>query len=101
MNPSTTEIRPAFFPTSPEKMEDLGVSEGLLMDLIVRRLSLEGTSNLNSLSAKLKLSYPIVDYLFRSMRQHNLIEVKGLMGNDYWITLSGTGRALAIERLTL
>jgi len=68
------------------------------MDLIVRRLSLEGTSNLTALSEKLKLSYPVVDYLFRSMRQHNLIEVKGMIGNDYWITLSGAGRALAIER---
>jgi hypothetical protein len=99
MTPSITEIQPAFFPTAPEKWEDLGVSESLLMDLIVRRLSLEGTSTLTGLTEKLKLSYPVVSYLFNSMRQHHLIEVKGMAGNDYWITLSGAGRALAIERL--
>src|SRR5947207_3968763 len=99
MLPSLREIRPAFFPTAPEKIEDTGISESLLMDLIVRRLSLEGTANLAGLSEKLKLSYPIVDHLFRNMRQHHLIEVKGMMGNDYWVTLSGAGRALAMERL--
>jgi len=62
-------------------------------------LSLEGTSNLAGLSEKLKLSYPVVDHLFRSMRQQHLVEVKGMMGNDYWITLSGAGRSLASERL--
>jgi len=101
MTPSIGEIRPAFYPTAPEKIEDIGVSESLLLDLIVRRLSLEGTSNLAGLSEKLKLSYPVVDHLFRTMRQHHLVEVKGMMGNDYWITLSGAGRALATERLTV
>src|ERR1051325_6413939 len=99
MASSLKEIRPAFYPTAPEKIEDIGVSESLLMDLIVRRLSLEGTAHLTGLSEKLKLSYPVVDTLFRSMRQHHLVEVKGMMGNDYWITLSGAGRTLAMERL--
>src|SRR6266550_2831239 len=101
MIPSLKEMRPAFYPTAPEKVEDLGVSEGLLMDLIVRRLSLEGTSNLTELGAKLKLSYPVVSHLFNAMRQHHLVEVKGMLGNDYWITLSGAGRALATERLQI
>src|SRR6266480_4732409 len=99
MIPSLREIRPAFYPTAPEKIEDIGISESLLMDLIVRRLSLEGTTTLTGLSEKLKLSYPVVDHLFRNMCQHHLIEVKGMMGNDYWVTLSGAGRALAMERL--
>jgi hypothetical protein len=93
------EIRPAFYPTAPDKIGDLNVSESLLLDLIVRRLSLEGTSNLAGLSAKLKLSHNVVSHLFNEMRQHHLVEVKGMIGNDYWITLSGTGHALAIERL--
>src|SRR5579863_9551660 len=99
MMPSATQIRPAFYPTAPEKIEDLRVSESVLMDLMVRRLSLEGTTNLAGLGEKLKLSYPVVDHLFRQMRQHQLVEVKGMQGNDYWITLSGAGRALSIERL--
>jgi hypothetical protein len=35
------------------------------------------------------------------MRQHHLVEVKGMLGNDYWITLSGAGRSLASERLQI
>src|SRR5258706_4135454 len=101
MTPTVSEIRPVFCPTAPEKVADLGVSECLLLDLIVRRLSLEGTSNLTELGAKLKLSYPVVNHLFNTMRQHHLVEVKGMLGNDYWITLSGAGRALATERLQI
>lgn len=97
--PAIAEARPAFCPATPEKIEDLGVSESLLMDIMVRRLSLEGTSNLAGLGMKLKLSLSVVDHLFRVMRQQQLVEVKGMMGNDYWITLSGAGRALASERL--
>ena len=99
--PTLTEVRPTFYPTTPEKMEDTGVSEGLLLDLMVRRLSLEGTANLAGLGEKLKLSYPVVDRLFRTMREHHLVEVKGMLGNDYWITLSGQGRTLASERLLI
>src|ERR1700720_4222652 len=99
--PVLSEVRPAFYPITPEKMEDTGVSEGLLLDLMVRRLSLEGTANLAGLGEKLKLSYPVVDHLFRTMRQHHLVEVKGMLGNDYWIPLSGQGRTLASERLLI
>jgi hypothetical protein len=101
MTSLTTEIRPVFCPTPPEKIEDVGVSEGLLLDLIVRRLSLEGTANLTGLGEKLKLSYPVISHLFNTMRQHHLVEVKGMLGNDYWITLSGAGRTLASERLQI
>src|SRR5215470_19161978 len=101
MIPSTSEFRPAFYPSAPEKIEDVGISESLLLDLMVRRLSLEGTANLAGLGEKLKLSYPVVDHLFRTMRQHQLVEVKGMLGNDYWITLSGAGRTLASERLRI
>jgi hypothetical protein len=101
MSSIANEIRPAFYPTTPEKIEDVGVSESLLMDIMVRRLSLEGTSNLAGLGEKLKLSHPVVNHLFNTMRQHHLVEVKGMLGNDYWITLSGAGRSLATERLQI
>src|SRR5438105_7251104 len=101
MTSPMSEIRPVFCPTAPENVADLGVSEGLLLDLIVRRLSLEGTANLTGLGEKLKLSYPVISHLFNTMRQHHLVEVKGMLGNDYWITLSGAGRTLASERLQI
>lgn len=99
--PTMTEVQPTFYPTQPEKMEDLGISESLAMDLALRRLSMEGTSNLQNLSRALKLSISVVDGLFRTMRQQQLCEVKGMVGNDYTVTLSAAGRAAAAERFRI
>jgi adenylate kinase family enzyme len=82
-------------------MEDVGINQTLLTDLMLRRLSIEGTANLSGLSQSLKLSLPVVDTLFRAMRAQQLVEVKGMLGNDYWVTLSVAGRQLASERFHL
>jgi hypothetical protein len=71
---------------------------GVVTDLVLRRLSVEGTSNLTALGRMLKLPVPVVHTVFTNLRQQQLIEVKGMVGNDYRITLSGSGRALASER---
>ncbi|MGH9662622.1 MAG: AAA family ATPase, partial [Bryobacteraceae bacterium] len=99
--PTIGEVRPAFCPSAPQSIEDLGIGQTLLMDLMIRRLAYDGTSNLGELSQKLKLSMPVVDNLFRTMRQQQLVEVKGMIGNDYWITLSGAGRTMSTERFHL
>src|SRR5260370_15141678 len=87
-----------FFPKVPQNMEELGISQGLVLDLMLRRLLLEGYGTLTTLSEKLRLSVPIVDIVFRHMRQQQLVEVKGMMGNDYNFVLSQAGRALAGAR---
>ena len=89
-----------FFPPAPRDIEGLGISPGLLTDLVLRRLSLEGTSNIEALSSFLKLPVVAVHHVFTSLRQQQLVEVKGMVGNDYRITLSASGRALAAERFT-
>src|SRR5260370_4429171 len=87
-----------FFPKVPQNMEELGISQGLVLDMMLRWLLLEGYGTLTTLSEKLRLSVPIVDIVFRPMRQQQLVEVKGMMGNDYNFVLSQAGRALAGER---
>jgi len=62
------------------------------MDLVLRRMLIEGQSNLQTLSRNLRLSVSIVDLTFRQMRQQQLVEVKGMIGNDYHFTLSSAGR---------
>ena len=91
-------VRPAFAPAPPQNIEDLGVSQALVLDLMLRRLLLEGYSTLASLSDKLKVSVPIIDTVFRHMRQQQLVEIKGMIGNDYNFSLSGSGKQLASER---
>lgn len=93
--------RPTFAPTIPQTFENLGISQTLVMDLMLRRMLLEGYSNLQSLSKKLRLSVPIIDIVFRQMRQQQLIEVKGMAGNDYQFVLSAAGKTLAAERFQI
>src|SRR5690242_2050260 len=90
--------RTAFNPVIPQNFGDLGISESLVLDLVLRRMLIEGHSSLHGLSRSLRLSVPIVDLAFKHMRQQQLVEIKGMTGNDYNFTLSAAGKQLAGER---
>ena len=91
-------VRTAFAPSIPQTFEQLGISENLILDLVLRRMLIEGYSNLASLSRSLRISVPIVDLAFKHMRQQQLVEVKGMSGNDYNFVLSSAGKQYASER---
>jgi predicted ATPase with chaperone activity len=59
---------------------------------------IEGYSTLGGLSRSLRISVPIVDMAFKHMRSQQLVDVKGMTGNDYNFTLSAAGKQLAGER---
>ena len=92
------EIRAACCPPMPETPEKLGIPRSLVIDLVMRRVYLSGLSNFQSLSEALKLSTSVIENIFRELRQQQLIEVKGMTGNDYNFTLTSAGRDLAAER---
>jgi len=94
-------VRSAFSPAVPQNFEQLRIPETLVLDLVLRRMLLEGYSNLQRLSKNLRLSVPVVDAVFRHMRQQQLVEVKGMSGNDYNFTLSMAGKQLASERFQI
>ena len=94
-------IRPAFCPPVPDTLEKLGIPDILVQDLVLRRVMIERTSTLSSLNKALKLSLPVVDAIFRQMRHRQLVEVLGMVGNDYTFTLSGPGRQLATQRFEM
>jgi hypothetical protein len=94
-------IRSGFAPSVPQSFDDLGISQSLVLDLVLRRLLLEGFSNLQSLSQTLKLSVPILNVVFNHMRQQQMVDVKGMIGNDYHFTLSQAGKLLAGERFQI
>ena len=91
-------IRANFSPAIPQTFTDLGISQNLVLDLCLRRLLLEGYSSLASLSKSLRLSVAIVSQVFTQMRSQQLVEIKGMQGNDYSFVLSGPGKQLASER---
>src|ERR1700688_1505243 len=91
-------VRTAFSPAVPQNFAQLGISENLVIDLMLRRMVIEGHCTLASLSRSLRLAVPIVDQTFKHMRQQQLVEVKGMSGNDYNFTLSAAGKQMASER---
>ena len=91
----------SFSPEVPETFESLGISETSVTDLILRRMLIEGQSTLENLGKKLRLSIAIVGHVFQQMRQQQLVEVKGMRGNDYFFHLSQAGRQYASERWQL
>lgn len=98
---SPASARTPFVPMVPQTFEQLGISHGLVLDLMLRRLLLEGHCTLASLSTKLKLALPIVDQIFRHMRQQQMVEVKGMIGNDYQFVLTQAGKQLASDRFQI
>jgi energy-coupling factor transporter ATP-binding protein EcfA2 len=93
--------RSAYCPPPPETLADLDLPHGLLVDLVLRRTFAAGQTNLQSLSEALKLSPLIMEAIFRDLRQQQLIEVKGMVGNDYSFVLTQAGRSLASERFQI
>jgi predicted ATPase with chaperone activity len=96
--PDTQIARPECWPLIPDRIEDLGIQRSIVADLILRYLWLYGTGTLGSLHESLKLSFPVLETMFHQFRQQQLLEVKGMTGNDYSFSLTAGGRALASSR---
>ena len=94
-------IKTSFRPPVPQTYEQLGISESLILDLVLRRLLMEGFSTLSSLSTALRVSIPIIDTAFRQLRSQQLVEVKGMVANDYQFVLSQAGKQLASDRFQI
>ena len=90
--------RSSYLPPVPQNFADLGVPESLVLDLMLRRMVIEGFCSMNGLSRSIRVSLPIVDMVFKHMRQQQLVEIKGMSGNDYQFVLSAAGKQLAAER---
>lgn len=98
---SSAGPRSLYAPKIPHTIEDLGISQSLVLDLVLRRTMLEGFATLNSLSTALRMSIPIVEFAFRQLRQQQLLEVKGMIGNDYQFVLTSSGKQLASDRFQI
>jgi len=98
---TVSPVRTGFTPSVPQTFEDLGISQSLVLDLVLRRLLLEGFSTLEQLSDRLKVAMPILNIVFQHMRSQQLVEVKGMVGNDYHFTLSQAGKMLSSERFQI
>lgn len=86
---------------TPHRLDQTGVSRGLLEDLALKVLYLRGDTSLIRLSEYLCLSLGVVEEIFQHFRQERLCEVKGMIGGTHRIVASQEGRERAAALLSL
>ncbi len=87
-----------FFPKTPKSVVELGISQNILVDLMLKLTLLEGATTLARLSGFMKVSGSICDVVFHHLRKEQYVEVKGMKGNDYEFALTSAGRKVANDR---
>src|SRR6266516_3211290 len=85
----------------PHRIERTGIRRGLLEDLALKILYLNGEMTLVELSDHLCLSLGVVEEIFQFFRKERLCEVKGMTGCTHRIAASIEGRNRASELLSL
>jgi len=91
-------LRQDCWPTIPDRVEDLGIPRSVVADLVLRYLWLHGSGTLATLHETLKLSFGVLETVFHQFRNQQLLEVKGMVGNDYSFSLTAGGRSQASGR---
>ena len=93
--------KPTYLPAMPIELGKLDIPEGLVIDLMVRRVAIDGTVSLSGLGDRLKLSPGVLYPLFQQLRKMQYIEVTGMQGDDYVFTLTMAGRNFAQDRFNI
>jgi predicted ATPase with chaperone activity len=86
---------PAFRPRNPRSIDETGISQGLILDLLLRQAFFEGIVTLEKLIERSKLSPAIVHWIYRYLLKEQLCETRAMVGNDYEISLTSRGRSMA------
>ncbi|HTA42178.1 MAG TPA: hypothetical protein VK789_07015 [Bryobacteraceae bacterium] len=84
---------------SPASIQDLGIRETLVNDLFLKQAFQAGTCTMQSLAGTLKLPVALIHTVFHRMKSLQMIEVKGMVGDDYSFILTTAGKNAAQERL--
>ncbi|MCC5953110.1 MAG: AAA family ATPase [Acidimicrobiia bacterium] len=96
--PSTTPFDPAC-PRTPTRLADLGIPRGVLHDLVLRRILLDGESSTIRLASTLALSPVVVEDLLEQLRDLRYLEVRGLERRSFVVGLTDLGQRQADDRL--
>jgi predicted ATPase with chaperone activity len=85
-----------FHPAEPRTIEETGLSASAIEALIMKYLMLVGSSVGRKVSETLCLPFGLLEPLFQSLRQRQLLVYSGNTSlNDYMYTLTDQGRARA------
>jgi len=85
---------------APRSIEDLGLHESVLTDLVLRRIMFDGRTTLGRMSAALGVPATLLEGLARYLReQKKYIDFESMVGNDWVVGLTQLGRQLADESM--
>lgn len=87
-----------FVPRPVDAVDQLGISQNILVDLMLKLTMLEGDTTLSRVARQMKVGGAVAGAVFSHLRKEQYVEVKGMVGNDYALSLSGQGRRLAQDR---
>jgi len=80
-----------FCPKPALGLEKTALPRGLLEELVLKQVFLDGTTSISRLIAATKLDYTAVEAVFRSMQREQLLNVKGVEGYNYEFSLTAKG----------
>ncbi|HEV3482801.1 MAG TPA: hypothetical protein VGR97_10795 [Candidatus Acidoferrales bacterium] len=86
---------------TPNEVQETGIRRGLLEDIALKTLYLNGEMSLADLSKHMCLSVGVIDEIFQFFRKEQLCEVKGMVGGSHRIAASNQGRSRAAELLAM
>jgi hypothetical protein len=84
-----------FRPVEAHTIEETGVSQGLIIDLVLKHAYFEGAITLSKLAERSKLSSTIIHAMYRHLHREQLCDTRAMIGNDYEIALNTKGRNMA------
>lgn len=87
-----------FLPPIPQSVEQTGISQNTLVNLALKMTMLEGEMRLSVLADRMRVHLGVAAQIFNHLRKEQYIEVKGMVGNDYRLTLTQAGRGVAQDR---
>ena len=86
---------PHFCPSHALTIEETGLSRGLVVDLVLKHVFLEGATTVRQVMAATKLDYGVVLGAYRYLQKEQLSEPRGTSGDDieFGLTAKGLRRA--------
>lgn len=91
---------PLEVPPVPNSLEETGLTEAFVTDLLIKTLYVHGAQSGGDLSGRIHLSFGILDECLLVMQQRRFMEVRGTEGHgrrSYVFDLTGEGRTRARE----
>jgi predicted ATPase with chaperone activity len=87
--------RITFYTKEAQTVEETGLPESFIVDLILKHIFFAGSIILASLAEATKLNYGIVLGVYRQLQKEHLAETKSMVADDYQISLTVRGRSVA------